>query len=37
MSSWVLDTYVLLNAVMFLVAFGRYWACSRKNDAGAVR
>tara|TARA_R110002110_G_scaffold344338_1_gene554276 strand:+ start:142 stop:255 length:114 start_codon:yes stop_codon:yes gene_type:complete len=34
MNSWVLDMYVLLNAAMFLVAFGRYWACSRKNDSG---
>ena len=33
MNSWVLDLYVLLNAAMFLVAFGRYWTCSSKNDS----
>ena len=25
MDSWVLDLFVLLNAVMFLIAFGTYW------------
>ncbi len=34
MDSWVLDLFVLLNAAMFVVALGRYWVCSRKNDAG---
>lgn len=29
--SWVLDLFVLLNAVMFLIAFGCCWTRSRKD------
>lgn len=33
MGSWVLELFVLLNAVTFLIAFGTAWIRSRNNDS----